>query len=90
MFIIEAMVEYITNIFVYFKTGINYNADVVENLSLTDLFEYGYYQRQFLDISIFITVCIIVFAVFIIYEIAKYFIAKYCYKKYNNGEIESI
>lgn len=90
MFIIEAMVEYITNIFVYFKTGINYNADVVENLSLTDLFEYGYYQRQFLDISIFITVCIIVLTAFIIYEVTKYFIAKYRYKKYNNVEIESI
>lgn len=90
MFIIEAMVEYITNIFIYFKTGINYNADVVEGLDLTDLFEYGYYQRQFLDISIFITVCIIVLAVFIVYEIAKYFIAKHYYKKYNNVEVESI
>ena len=90
MFIIEAMVEYIINIFVYFKTGINYNADVVENLSLTDLFEYGYYQRQFLDISIFITVCIIVLAVFTIYEVAKYFVAKHYYKKYNNVEVESI
>lgn len=90
MFIIEAMVEYITNIFVYFKTGINYNADVVENLSLTDLFEYGYYQRQFLDISIFITVCIIVLTVFTIYEVAKYFVAKHYNKKHNNVKVESI